>query len=90
MLFVITNQDDLSNLMRFQELLYSESIDTNSLRTLLGDLRKKYSFKENDHQLILAFSLDYTRVPILVPFLSNKCMTSNDFVHADQELLLIN
>ena len=83
----ITNQENLSDLIQLQELLYSNSIDTNSLQTLLKNFQKKYSSKEIDHQLILAFSLDYTKVPILVPFLSNKFMTSNDFIHADQELL---
>ena len=44
--------------------------------------------KDIDHQLILAFSLEYSRLPTLVPFLSTKIMKENDFIHADQGLAL--
>ena len=82
-LLSITYQEDLSDLQQLHEILYSDSIDVNSLKSLLEDLKKKYPAKEIDHQLILAFSLDYSRIPILVPFLSNKSMKSVDFIHAD-------
>ncbi|MBR4634713.1 hypothetical protein IKO50_07390, partial [bacterium] len=83
----ITNQDDLSDLLSLQELLYSEAIDTSSLQVFLEEIKKKYSIKEIDHQIILAFSLDYSRIPILIPFLSRKTLEKVDFIHADQEFI---
>ena len=86
-LLSITNQENLSDLLHLQELLYSETIETNSLQSFLEELEKKYSIKDIDHQIILAFSLDYSRIPILLPFLSKKRMEKNDFIHADQEFI---
>ena len=83
----ITNQENLSDLLHLQELLYSNSIETSSIKSFLGDLQKKYSNSDIDHQLILAFSLDYSKIPILAPFLSTKSMKSVDFIHADQEFI---
>ena len=83
----ITNQEDLSDLLSLQNLLYSDSIDVNSLQITLEDLKKKYSIQDIDHQLILAFSLDYSKIPTLIPFLSKKFLNKDDFIHADQELI---
>ena len=85
----LTKQNDLTDLLQLQEKLYSPTndLDTNSLQQLIENLHKKYSSKEIDHQLILAFSLDYTKIPLLVPLLSKKSMEKTDFIHCDQELL---
>ena len=83
----ITNQEDLSDLLELQKVLYSDDINRDSLQTLIQNLQKKYSLKDIDHQLILASSLDYKKIPILLPLLSNKSMENVDFIHADQEFL---
>ena len=83
----LTNQENLSDLIALQELLYSDVINVQSLQEMLEDLKKKYPIQEIDHQLILAFSLDYSRIPILLPLLSKRSMEKTDFIHGDQELL---
>ena len=85
----LTNQPDLSDLLTLQKILYSDCVNVDLLKTLIEDLKKKYSSSaiDIDHQLILAFSLDYTKIPILIPFLSKKSLNKTDFIHADQEFL---
>ena len=71
----------------FQHLLFSSSIDIQLIRTKITELINKYSDQTIDHQLILAFSLDYQKIPLFLPFLSEPRIEENSFIHFDQELL---
>ena len=70
-----------------QSLLYSTNLDTNQIKTKIDESKKTLSIKALDHQIILAFSINYEKIPILVPFLSKPEIEKKDFVHFDQELL---
>ena len=37
----------------------------------------------------MAFSLNYQRIPILIPFLSKKSLIKDQFIHYDQDLLTL-
>ena len=50
---------------------------------------KTYSKEEIDQELIIAFSLNYERIPVLIPFLSKKYLEKNQLIHYDQDLLTI-
>ena len=45
--------------------------------------------EEIDRELIFAFSLDYQKIPVLIPFLSKKSMGKNQFIHFDQDFLTL-
>ena len=69
----------------FQSLLFSTS-NHEEIRLKIQEVRNELTSKEIDHQLILAFSLDYSKIPTLTPFLSTTTLQAQDFVHFDQEL----
>ena len=73
----------------FQDILYSYPIDKEKLTKQIENLRTICSNEEIDRELIFAFSLDYQKIPILIPFLSKKSMERNQFIHFDQEFLTI-
>ncbi len=73
----------------FQDILYSYPIDKEKLTKQIENLRTICSSEEIDRELIFAFSLDYQKIPILIPFLSKKSLEKNQFIHYDQEFLTI-
>ena len=73
----------------FQDILYSYPIDRENLTKRIEYFRTICSNEEIDHELIMAFSLNYQRIPVLIPFLSNKSIQKNQFIHFDQDLLTI-
>ena len=72
-----------------QEVIYSYPIDQGKLTQQIERLRTTYSNEEIDHELIMAFSLNYQRISVLITFLSNKSIEKNQFIHFDQDLLTI-
>ena len=72
-----------------QDILYSSPIDKEKLTKQIENLRTICSNEEIDRELIFAFSLDYQKIPILIPFLSKKSLEKNQFIQCDQEFLTI-
>ena len=79
--------EEVKQLKDFQELIFSSNLDSNLIATKIKELKETFSPKDIDRQLILAFSLNYQRVPILAKFLSEPTMDYKDFIHHDHELL---
>ena len=71
----------------FQSLLFSSKLDTKTIQIKINELKNTFSAKEIDHQIILAFSLNYEKIAILGQFLLEPKIKENDFIHYDQELL---
>ena len=78
-----------SKMKEFQDILYSYPINKEKLTKQIENLRTICSNEEIDRELIFAFSLDYQKIPILIPFLSKKSLEKNQFIHFDQEFLTI-
>ncbi len=57
-----------------QDILYSDPIDKAKLTKQIENLRTICSSGEIDRELIFGFSLDYQKIPILIPFLSKKSL----------------
>ena len=76
----------MDQLKDFQSLIFSSSIDTQLIRAKINELKKSFSQQMIDHQLILSFSLNYERIPILSSFLSKCEIKETEFIHYDQEL----
>ena len=72
-----------------QDILYSYPIDKEKLTQQIEKLRPVSSNEEIDRELIIAFSLNYQKIPILIPFLSKKSLEKNQFIHNDQDFLTI-
>jgi len=68
-----------------QSLIFSSCIDTQLLRKKIIELQNYFPLEKIDKQLILSFSLNYERIPILSPFLSKTEVKANQFIHYDQE-----
>ena len=75
----------INQLQDFQNTIFSSIIDTHLLST---KVQNGISPKVINNQLILSFSLNYERISILSPFLSEPKIEKNEFIHYDQELLL--
>ena len=62
----------MKELQGLQNILYKDPIDQEKLTNIVEDCRATYSKEEIDHEFIIAFSLNYERIPVLIPFLSKK------------------
>ena len=71
----------------FQSILFSPCCDQLSVKEKIEEIKDFFSPSEIDHQLILAFSLDYAKIPIFKTLLSKSNLEEKDFIHFDQELL---
>jgi len=49
----------------FQSLLFSSPMNIQLLRTKIQELKNTFSDHTIDHQIILAFSLNYEKIPIV-------------------------
>ena len=59
-----------------------------TIKANIAELKKEFSIKEIDYQIIIAFSLNYEKIPVLLPLLSEpKIEEKFFFVHNDQMLL---
>ena len=74
---------------KLQSLLYTNPIMQEQLTQHIESLRDTYSNEEIDRELITSFSLNYQKVPVLIPFLSKKSLEKDQFIHYDQDLLTI-
>ena len=70
-----------------QSLLFSSKLDIQAIENNINELRNKFSVKEIDKQIILAFSLNYEKIPVLLPLLSEPKIEKRFFIHNDQILL---
>ena len=80
-------QDKICLIKEFQNLLYSPACDIQFIKEKIEKIKDSLSPNEIDHQLILAFSLDYHKIPIYKSLLSKSNLGEKDFIHFDQELL---
>ena len=71
----------------FQSIIFSPCWDQLSVKEKIEEIKDFFSPSEIDHQLILAFSLDYAKIPIFKSLLSKLNLEEKDFIHFDQELL---
>ena len=69
----------------FQSIIFSPCLD--QIKEKIEEIKDFFSPSEIDHQLILAFSLDYEKIPIFKSLLSKSNLEEKDFIHFDQELL---
>ena len=69
-----------------QDILYSNPIDQKKLIEHIENLKTISSFEQ---ELIMAFSMNYERIPVLISFLTEKSLNKNQFIHYDQDLLTI-
>ena len=81
--------DKFNCIKAFQDILFSPNLTHESITSRIDEFRKELSNKEIDHQFILAFSFDYSKFSILAPLLSNTALEANDFIHFDQQLILL-
>ena len=54
----------------FQSLLFSSKLDIQAIKNNINELKNKFSVNEIDYQIILTFSLNYEKIPVLLPLLS--------------------
>ena len=71
----------------FQNLLFSSILDIQLIQTKIQELKNFLSIKAIDHQIILAFSLNYEKIPLLSSFLSEPKIEEDEFIHFDQDFL---
>ena len=77
-----------TNLIKdFQSIIFWLCCDQLSVKEKIEEIKDFFSPSEIDHQLILAFSLDYAKIPIFKSLLSKSNLEEKDFIHLDQELL---
>ena len=50
-----------------QSLLFSSKLDIQTIKANINELKNKFSVKEIDYQLMLAFSLNYEKISVLFP-----------------------
>ncbi len=85
--------DDLKirELEDLQSILYFDPIDQEKLNIQIENVKTNSicSSEIIDKELIMAFSLNYERIPVLIPFLSKNSLEKNQFIHYDQDLLTI-
>ena len=56
------------------------------IKEKIEEVKQVLSPNELDSEFILAFSLDYTKIPFFKSFLSKTYLKEKDFLHFDQEL----
>ena len=71
----------------FQSLLFSPELDIQAIKADINELKNQFSIKEIDYQIILAFSLNYEKIALLLPLLSESTIEERFFIHNDQILL---
>ena len=71
----------------FQDIIFSSTYDILLIKEKIEEIENFFSSSEIDHQLILAFSLDYDKIPSFKSLLSKSNLEEKDFIHFDQELL---
>ena len=71
----------------FQNIIFSPNYDLLLIKEKIEEIKNFYSPSQIDHQLILAFSLDYNNIPMFKSLLSKSNLEEKDFIHFDQELL---
>ena len=77
-----------TNLIKdFQSIIFSPCCDQLSVKEKIEEIKEFFPPNEIDHQLILAFSLYYAKIPIFKSLLSKSNLEEKDFIHFDQELL---
>jgi len=72
----------------FQSLLFSSQLDIQAIKANINELKNQFAIKEIDYQIILAFSLNYEKIPLLLPLLSEPKIEERLFIHNDQTLLI--
>ena len=72
---------------QFQSIIFSSNCDLVSVKEKIEEVKSFLSPSEIDHQLILAFSFDYNKIPLFQPLLSKSILKIKDFIHFDQEFL---
>ena len=71
----------------FQSLLFTSELDIQAIKNNINELKNKFSVNEIDSQIILAISLNYEKIPTLLPFLSETKIEKRFFIHYDQTFL---
>jgi len=71
----------------FQSLLFSSKLNIQTIKTNINELKNKFSVNENDFQIILTFSLNYEKIPVLLPLLSEPKIEEKFLIHNDQILI---
>ena len=84
-------QDSIEmNLIKdFQSILFSSQLDPESIRSYINQHQNEMKMRDFDHQIILAFSLNYENFHILAPLLSKPEIQPRDIFHFDQKLILL-
>ena len=72
---------------QFQSSIFSSNCDLQYVKEKIEEVKSFLSPSEIDHQLILAFSLSYNKIPLFQPILSKSSFKVKDFIHFDQEFL---
>ena len=54
----------------FQSLLFSSQVDIQAIKSFIKEHQNALSPAQIDHQIILAFSFNYEKIPIFAPLLS--------------------
>jgi len=70
-----------------QNLLFSSILNVQEIKWKIDELKTIFSAPKIDRQIILAFSLNYEKIPILLPFLSEPKIDEGAFFHYDHLLL---
>ena len=81
------SEDKLCMLKDFQNLLFSTNYNQILIKEKFDEIKNFLQPTQIDHQLILAFSLDYGKIDTLIPFLSKPIIEEREFIHCDHELL---
>ena len=91
-LYTLTSEklkQKLKLIQDFQSLLFSSESEQGLITSFIEQHQTDLSLKEFDHQLVLAFSLNYEKFPVLAPLLSKPKIQPKDFLHFDQKLILL-
>ena len=80
-------QNKISLIKDFQDIIFSPHYDILLIKEKMEEIKSFLSPSQIDHQLILAFSLDYNKIPCFKSLLSKSNLEEKDFIHYDQELL---
>ena len=71
----------------FQSLLFSSKLNIQTIKTNINELKNKFSVNEIDFQIILTFSLNYEKIPVLLALLSEPKIEEKFLIHNDQILI---
>ena len=79
--------NNISLIKDFQDIIFSPHYDILLIKEKMEEIKNFLSPSQIDHQLILAFSLDYDKIPSFKSLLSKSNLEEKDFIYFDQELL---